>query len=116
MSGNEAIKVENVTQENVYSKIEELIKTNSMLIFMKGTPSLPMCGFSARVIEILKLVGAKFGAVNVLEDMLVREGIKKYSNWPTIPQIYHNGDFIGGCDILMDMYESGELNDLLTKE
>ena len=93
-------------------RIDELVKTNELVLFMKGTASFPMCGFSGRAIQILKAVGVDTRAlktVNVLDDAEIRQGIKEYSNWPTIPQLYVKGEFIGGSDILMEMYESGEL-------
>jgi monothiol glutaredoxin len=93
-------------------RIDELVKTNDLVLFMKGNASFPMCGFSGRAIQILKAVGVDTRAlktVNVLDDAEIRQGIKEYSNWPTIPQLYVKGEFIGGSDILMEMYESGEL-------
>ena len=93
-------------------RIDELVKTNELVLFMKGNASFPMCGFSGRAIQILKAVGVDTRAlktVNVLDDAEIRQGIKEYSNWPTIPQLYVKGEFIGGSDILMEMYESGEL-------
>ena len=97
-------------------RIDDLVKTNDILLFMKGTASFPMCGFSGRAIQILKACGVEPRAlttVNVLEDEAVRQGIKEYSNWPTIPQLYVKGEFIGGSDITMEMYESGELQQLV---
>ena len=91
---------ENITNE---------INSNDVVLFMKGTPVFPMCGFSAAVVEILSKLGVKFSSVNVLESDDMREGIKKFSNWPTIPQLYVKSEFIGGCDIVKEMYESGEL-------
>ena len=96
----------------VSQNIENEINSNDVMLFMKGTPVFPMCGFSARVVEILTQVGVKFGSVNVLDSDEVREGIKKYSNWPTIPQLYVKKEFIGGCDIVVEMFESGELLEL----
>ena len=93
-------------------RIDELVKTNELVLFMKGNASFPMCGFSGRAIQILTAVGVDTRAlktVNVLDDAEIRQGIKEYSNWPTIPQLYVKGEFIGGSDILMEMYESGEL-------
>ena len=97
-------------------RIDELVKSNDILLFMKGNASFPMCGFSGRAIQILKAVGVDTRAlktVNVLEDDGIRQGIKEYSQWPTIPQLYVNGEFIGGSDIMMEMYESGELRQVL---
>ncbi|HNZ90663.1 MAG TPA: Grx4 family monothiol glutaredoxin [Acidovorax sp.] len=97
-------------------RIDALVKSNDILLFMKGNASFPMCGFSGRAIQILKACGVDTKAlttVNVLEDEEIRQGIKEYSNWPTIPQLYVNGEFIGGSDIMMEMYESGELKQVL---
>jgi monothiol glutaredoxin len=93
-------------------RIDQLVKNNDIVLFMKGTASFPMCGFSGRAVQILKACGVDTKAlatVNVLEDPEIRQGIKEYSNWPTIPQLYVKGEFIGGSDIMMEMYESGEL-------
>ena len=98
--------------DHVSQNIENEINSNDVMLFMKGTPVFPMCGFSARVVEILNKVGVKFGSVNVLESDEMREGIKTYSNWPTIPQLYVKKEFIGGCDIITEMFESGELLEL----
>lgn len=97
-------------------RIDDLVKNNDILLFMKGNASFPMCGFSGRAIQILKACGVDpkaIATVNVLEDQEIRQGIKEYSNWPTIPQLYLHGEFIGGSDIMMEMYESGELQQLL---
>ena len=97
-------------------RIDELVKNNDLVLFMKGNASFPMCGFSGRAIQILKAVGVDtrtLKTVNVLDDAEVRQGIKEYSNWPTIPQLYIKGEFVGGSDILMEMYESGELQQML---
>ncbi|ABX38107.1 MULTISPECIES: Grx4 family monothiol glutaredoxin [Delftia] len=97
-------------------RIDQLVKSNNILLFMKGSASFPMCGFSGRAIQILKACGVEtkdISTVNVLEDQEIRQGIKDYSNWPTIPQLYVQGEFIGGSDIMMEMYESGELQQLL---
>jgi len=97
-------------------RIDELVKSNEILLFMKGNASFPQCGFSGRAIQILKACGVDSKAVktvNVLEDDAIRQGIKEYSNWPTIPQLYVKGEFIGGSDIMMEMYESGELAQVL---
>lgn len=97
-------------------RIDDLVKTNDILLFMKGTASFPQCGFSGRAVQILKACGVDPKAiktVNVLEDDAIRAGIKDYSNWPTIPQFFYKGEFIGGSDIMMEMYESGELQTLL---
>ena len=99
--------------DHVSQNIENEINSNDVMLFMKGTPVFPQCGFSARVVDILTKVGVKFATVNVLESDEMREGIKKYSNWPTIPQLYVKKEFIGGCDIVTEMFESGELLELL---
>ena len=100
---------------DVQQRIDELVKNNHVVLFMKGTAQFPQCGFSGRAIQILKACGVtNLKTVNVLEDGEVRQGIKEYANWPTIPQLYVNGEFIGGSDILMEMYEAGELQPLLT--
>ena len=95
--------------QQVKQKIENEISNNDVCLFMKGTPELPECGFSMAVSNILKLLEVKFKGVNVLADQSIREGIKVYSEWPTIPQLYVKNEFIGGCDIVKEMYESGEL-------
>lgn len=97
-------------------RIDDLVKTNDILLFMKGSASFPQCGFSGRAVQILKACGVDPKAiktVNVLEDDAIRAGIKDYSNWPTIPQFFYKGEFIGGSDIMMEMYESGELQTLI---
>jgi len=99
--------------DSIQQQIDEVIKNNDILLFMKGTPQMPQCGFSQRVCAILQAHGVPFAAINVLLDPAVREGIKVYSDWPTIPQLYVNGEFIGGCDIVSEMHEDGELEALL---
>jgi monothiol glutaredoxin len=99
---------------DVQHRIDELVKNNHVVLFMKGTAQFPMCGFSGRAIQILKACNVQgLKTVNVLEDDEVRQGIKDYAQWPTIPQLYVNGEFVGGSDILMEMYEAGELQPLL---
>ena len=101
---------------DAHKRIDELVKSNPILLFMKGSASFPMCGFSGRAIQILKACGVDTKAVktvNVLDDAEIRQGIKEYSNWPTIPQLYVQGEFVGGSDIMMEMYESGELQQVL---
>ena len=101
---------------DVQQRIDQLVKGNDILLFMKGNASFPMCGFSGRAIQILKACGVdpkSVTTVNVLEDDEIRQGIKEYANWPTIPQLYVNGEFVGGSDIMMEMYQSGELQPLL---
>ncbi len=96
-------------------RIDQLVKGNEVVLFMKGTAQFPMCGFSGRAIQILRACGVnKPLTVNVLEDDAIRQGVKDYSQWPTIPQLYVKGEFVGGSDIMMEMYESGELQQLLT--
>ena len=98
-------------------RIDELVKGHDIVLFMKGSASFPMCGFSGRAVQILKACGVDTKAlktVNVLDDPEIRQGIKEYSNWPTIPQLYVKGEFIGGSDIMMDMYESGELQQVVS--
>lgn len=97
---------------NVKEKIEGLLNQNKVVLFMKGTQSFPMCGFSARACSILQDLGVQFADVNVLEDEEIRQGIKEYGNWPTIPQLYVNKKLVGGSDIMMEMYQSGELQEL----
>ena len=104
--------MEEIKNVDVSENIKNEIKTNDVVLFMKGTPVFPMCGFSAAVVQILSDIGIKFNSVNVLESDEMREGIKKFSNWPTIPQLYIKEEFIGGCDIVREMYESGELLEL----
>jgi monothiol glutaredoxin len=94
---------------DVKTRIQEMIDKNKVLLFMKGNKSIPQCGFSSRVVGVLKSEGVPFETVNVLADPEIREGIKQFSNWPTIPQLYVNGKFVGGCDIVTEMHESGEL-------
>ena len=96
-------------------RIKSEINSQDIVLFMKGTPVMPQCGFSATVVGVLSHVGVEFKGVNVLEDNQIREGIKVFSDWPTIPQLYVKGEFMGGCDIIKEMYESGELIELFNK-
>ena len=101
---------------DVIQRIDELVKANEVVLFMKGSASFPMCGFSGRAIQVLKACGVDtktVKTVNVLDDAEIRQGIKEYSNWPTVPQLYVKGEFVGGSDIMMEMYESGELQTVL---
>ena len=98
--------------DDTLARIDAVVKNNSVVLFMKGTPLFPQCGFSSRAIAILERLGAEFETVDVLQDQAIRQGIKGYSDWPTIPQLYVNGEFVGGSDIMMEMYESGELAEL----
>lgn len=95
-----------------HDRIDDAVKSNDIMLFMKGTPVFPQCGFSAATVQILSYFGVKFQSANVLEDAEVRQGIKEYSDWPTIPQLYVKGEFVGGCDIVREMAESGELDQL----
>lgn len=99
--------------EATRNRIQQLIDSKKVFLFMKGTPQFPMCGFSAQIAGILKQTGADFGAFNVLEDESVRQGIKEFANWPTIPQLYIDGKFVGGCDIVTDMFQRGDLQKAL---
>ena len=99
--------------DELLTKIDGQVKNNKVMLYMKGTPEFPQCGFSAHTIEILKTYGYPFETADVLADPQVREGIKRYSNWPTIPQVFINGTFIGGCDILHELHERGELEGML---
>jgi len=99
-----------------FERIQAEITENPVVLYMKGTPVFPQCGFSARVVQILSHMGVPFKGVNVLEDMELREGIKQFTNWPTIPQLYVKGEFVGGCDIVTEMFQSGELAALLAEK
>ncbi|MFI5012108.1 MAG: Grx4 family monothiol glutaredoxin [Hyphomicrobiales bacterium] len=96
--------------------IDSEVKSNDVVLFMKGTPQFPMCGFSGQVVQILDYVGVPFKGVNVLENDELRQSIKSYSNWPTIPQLYVKGEFVGGCDIVREMFQSGELQSHLAEK
>lgn len=100
---------------NIAEKIKETINNNPVVLYMKGTADFPQCGFSSRVVQILRQCGVNFLGINVLEDPEIRQGIKDFANWPTIPQLYIQGEFLGGCDIVSEMYDSGELQNLLEK-
>jgi len=101
---------------DVQQRIDQLVKEHRVMLFMKGTAQFPMCGFSGRAVQVLKACGVSdLHTFNVLEDEGVRQGIKDYANWPTIPQLYVNGEFVGGSDIVMEMYQSGELQQLLAR-
>jgi len=103
-----------MSAQDVQDWIGKQVAGNDVVLFMKGTKSMPQCGFSMQVAQILQHLGVDFKDINVLEDMSVREGVKAYSNWPTIPQLYVKGEFIGGCDIVREMFQAGELQHLLT--
>ena len=101
---------------NIKNKIKEITEKNDICLFMKGTPEAPQCGFSMAVSNVLKHLNVKFKGINVLEDENLRQGIKDFSDWPTIPQLYVKGQFIGGCDIVKEMFEKGELNTLFKEK
>jgi monothiol glutaredoxin len=108
------LRAKMIIMSDVQQRIDDLVKTNRVVLFMKGTAQFPMCGFSGRAIQILKACGVNdLKTVNVLEDEEIRQGVKDYANWPTIPQLYVNGEFVGGSDILMEMYQAGELQQML---
>ncbi len=98
------------------TRIQQEITTHPVMLYMKGTPNFPQCGFSSRVVQILNHMGVTYGSANVLEDPELREGIKQFSNWPTVPQLYVGGEFIGGCDIVTEMFQSGELQELIQEK
>ena len=98
--------------DDINKKIKSIIDSNNIVLFMKGTPNAPQCGFSMAVTNILKHLNVKFESVNVLDDNKIRQGIKDYTDWPTIPQLYIKGEFVGGCDIVKEMHETGELMEL----
>jgi monothiol glutaredoxin len=102
-----------MTQSKIFEEIDNLIQNHNVVLFMKGTAKFPQCGFSASVAGALSNLGVEFKDINVLENMELRQGIKDYSDWPTIPQLYVKGEFIGGCDIVREMLESGELQEVL---
>ncbi|WP_033075576.1 Grx4 family monothiol glutaredoxin [Sphingopyxis sp. MWB1] len=102
-----------MTDPATQARIKELVEQNNVLLFMKGTPLFPQCGFSSRAVAILERIGVAYESVDVLQDMEIRQGIKEFSDWPTIPQLYVKGEFVGGSDILMEMYEAGELHKMV---
>jgi len=101
---------------NVSERIKKTVTENDIVLFMKGTPVFPQCGFSSTVVQILDYLGANYESVNVLEDAEIRQGIKDYNNWPTIPQLFVKGEFIGGCDIVREMFETGELRSFFAEK
>jgi monothiol glutaredoxin len=101
---------------SAFDRIKSDIDANDIVLFMKGTPGMPQCGFSATVVQILDHIGVKYKGVNVLADAEIRQGIKDFSNWPTIPQLYVKGEFVGGCDIVREMFESGELRPFMSEK
>ena len=105
-----------MSEPAVHDSIQKLIDEAPVMLFMKGTPAFPQCGFSATVVAILDHLGVDYESTNVLEDQDIREGVKSFSNWPTIPQLYVKGEFLGGCDIAKEMFQSGELKTLLEEK
>ena len=99
---------------DVNGRISDIVNSSDVVLFMKGTPLFPQCGFSSRAVAVLDHLGVAFNSVDVLQDQEIRQGIKNFSEWPTIPQLYVNGEFVGGSDIMMEMYEAGELQQLMT--
>ena len=102
-----------MTDQTVIERIRSDVNGNDVVVFMKGSPIFPQCGFSAAVVQVLTNLAVKFKSVDVLQDPAIRQGIKEFSNWPTVPQLYVKGEFVGGCDIVREMYETGELQELL---
>ncbi len=102
--------------DTVSDRIKNTVTSNDIVLYMKGTPTFPQCGFSSTVVQIFDYLGAKYASVNVLDDPEVRQGIKDYNNWPTVPQIFVKGEFVGGCDIMREMFETGELKTLLAEK
>ena len=105
-----------MSEQAVHDWIRKTVAGNDVVLFMKGTKAFPQCGFSAQVVQVLQHLGVDYKDINILEDMGVREGIKSFSNWPTIPQLYVKGEFIGGCDIVREMFQAGELQELLNEK
>ena len=101
---------------SVHDRIQNEVSSNDVLLFMKGTPVFPQCGFSAAVVDVLSQLGVKFHGINILVDPDLRQGVKEFSQWPTIPQLYVKGEFVGGCDIVREMYSTGELQKVLPKQ
>ena len=102
--------------QDIQNQIKKIIEDNKVVLFMKGTPKMPMCGFSAAVVSILNILEVEFLGINILDSDELRQGIKEYSDWPTIPQLYIDQEFVGGCDIVQDMYKNGELQKLLSHD
>ena len=105
-----------MSNKPVHDRIQGKIDENAVVLFMKGTPMFPQCGFSAAVVQALSVMGVKFKGIDVLEDMELRDGIKEFSSWPTLPQLYVKGEFVGGCDIIRELHETGELQQLFTEK
>lgn len=105
-----------MSEQEIHDWIRKTVSNNDVVLFMKGTKQTPQCGFSSRVVQILDQLGVPYADVNVLQDMGIREGIKTFTNWPTVPQLYVKGEFVGGCDIVSEMYQAGELQELLNQK
>ena len=105
-----------MNDQPVNDRIQAEINSQDVVLFMKGNPMFPQCGFSAATVQALSMAGVKFGSVDVLQDAEIRDGIKQFSNWPTIPQLYVKGEFVGGCDIVREMFETGELQEMLKEK
>ena len=105
-----------MSNKPVHDRIQGKIDETAVVLFMKGTPMFPQCGFSAAVVQALSVMGVKFKGIDVLEDMELRDGIKEFSSWPTLPQLYVKGEFVGGCDIIRELHETGELQQLFTEK
>jgi monothiol glutaredoxin len=106
-------RIQDMSDNPVFARIRDDIGSNDVVLYMKGTPVFPQCGFSAAVVQVLSHLGVKFKGIDILQDPSLRQGIKEFASWPTIPQLYVKGEFVGGCDIVREMYESGELQQLL---
>jgi monothiol glutaredoxin len=102
-----------MTDQTVFDRIKQDIASNDVVLYMKGSPVFPQCGFSAAVVQVLTHLGVKFKGIDVLQDPAIRQGIKEFSSWPTVPQLYVKGEFVGGCDIIREMFETGELQEML---
>lgn len=102
--------------DTAHDRIKQTVSSNDIVLYMKGTPTFPQCGFSSTVVQIFDYLGAEYASVNVLEDSEIRQGVKDYNNWPTVPQIFVKGEFVGGCDIMKEMFETGELKSLLEEK
>ena len=105
-----------MSENDITARIQQEITGNPVMLYMKGTPNFPQCGFSSRVVQILNHMGVQYGSANVLEDPALRDGIKQFSNWPTVPQLYVGGEFVGGSDIVTEMFQSGELQELISEK
>jgi monothiol glutaredoxin len=113
MSDQATLDTTNMSDEQILAEIRQRIETHPVMLFMKGTPDFPMCGFSGRTAEVLRSLGAPFGALNVLTDPRIRQVLSSHSDWPTIPQLFVGGEFVGGCDIVVEMHQSGQLESMV---